>query len=484
MSTPERTAGRRRRRTAPAARMIGFEREVVCVQGLGFVGTAMALATATARRPDGTPAYDVIGVELDSEIGRERASAINAGRLPIASADSRMQAALETALETGNLVATTNPRVYAGASVAIVDIGLDLVQDDGRPSVDFTNMRSAVRSLARTMPAGSLIIVESTVPPGTCETVIGPEIAATLAQRGLAPDAIMLAHAYERVMPGADYLDSIVNFWRVFAGSTPEAADACERFLSDIVNVERYPLTRLGSTTASETGKVLENSYRAVTIAFMEEWGRFAEMAGIDLFEVISAIRTRPTHSNMRQPGFGVGGYCLTKDPLFADYGARELLGLDGLEFPFSRRAVEVNNVMPLVTLDKLEELLGGLAGRRILLLGVSYRQDVDDTRSSPSALFVTTARARGAEIVAHDPFVEKWSAQPVARDLPIPRAFDAVVFAVPHTQYQRMDVAGWLGDARPLVIDANKVLEVGMLRDLLELGCRVWSIGRGQVES
>jgi UDP-N-acetyl-D-glucosamine dehydrogenase len=228
---------------------------------------------------------------------------------------------------------------------------------------------------------------------------------------------------------------------------------------------------------------VLENSYRATTIALMEEWGRFAEATGVDLFEVISTIRRRPTHSNMRQPGFGVGGYCLTKDPLFADYGARELLGLDGLDFPFSRRAVDVNNVMPLVTLDKLEELLGDLGGKRILLLGVSYRQDVADTRSSPSTLFVTNARARGAEVVAHDPFVKSWPTQPVAHDLPIPRAFDAVVFAVPHTEYQRMDVAGWLGDARPLVVDANRVLNVGTLRDLSGRGCRVWSIGRGPIE-
>jgi nucleotide sugar dehydrogenase len=344
-------------------------------------------------------------------------------------------------------------------------------------------MRSAVRSLARTMPPGSLIIVETTVPPGTCEKVIAPELEAALTRRRLAPDAILLAHAYERVMPGADYLDSVMNFWRVFAGLTPQAADACERFLSNVVNVDAYPLTRLESTAASETGKLLENSYRAVTIAFMEEWGRFAETAGIDLFEVISAIRTRPTHSNMRQPGFGVGGYCLTKDPLFAGYGARELLGFDGLDFPFSQRAVEVNQVMPLVTLDKLEQLLEGLAQRRILLLGISYRQDVGDTRHSPSAVFAANARARGAVVVAHDPLIDDWSVQPVAHELPDPRSFDAVVFAVPHAEYQDLDVAGWLGDARPLVVDANKVLDLAALRELAACGCRVWSIGRGPIE-
>jgi UDP-N-acetyl-D-glucosamine dehydrogenase len=287
------------------------------------------------------------------------------------------------------------------------------------------------------------------------------------------------------VMPGPDYFDSIANFWRVYAGHTPEAADACEAFLSKVVNTAEYPLTRLSSTTASEIGKVLENSYRATTIAYMEEWGRFAEAVGVDLFEVIDAIRVRPTHSNMRQPGFGVGGYCLPKDPRFAQYGAHELFGLRHLEFPFSQRAVEVNEVMPLVTLDRLEELLEGLEGKRVLLLGISYRAGVGDTRYSPSEVFVATAGGRGAEVVAHDPLVTEWEPQPVLpTEIPSPADFDAVVFAVAHPEYVALDVEGWLGDARPVVVDGNKVLPTEGLRRLAAAGCRVWSIGRGPVSA
>lgn len=459
------------------------ERPVVCVQGLGFVGTAMALATANARTADGAPCYDVVGVELDNETGHERARAINEGRLPIASADPRMAAALADALETGNLLATTDPEAYTRASVAVVDIALDLTLDNGAPTVDFTGLRAAIRLLATRLPTGSLVVVETTVPPGTCQNVIAPEMEDALAARGLPPDSLLLAHAYERVMPGADYLDSIVNFWRVYAGRTPEAADACERFLQNVVNVGAYPLTRVGSTTASEIGKVLENSYRATTIAFMEEWGRFAESVGVDLFEVISAIRVRPTHANMRQPGFGVGGYCLTKDPLFAEYGARELFGLDDVRFPFCRQAVEINRTMPLVTLDKVDELLGGLQGKRVLLLGVSYRQGVGDTRHSPSAVFVSHARERGADVVAHDPMVSSWhDDETLPPDLPAPAGFDAVVFAVPHLEYRDVDLELWLADARPLVLDANDVLSVDRLRRLAATGCRVWSIGRGPI--
>ena len=140
---------------------------------------------------------------------------------------------------------------------------------------------------------------------------------------------------------------------------------------------------------------MFENSYRAVNIAFIEEWARFAETVGIDLFSVVEAIRKRPTHANLRQPGFGVGGYCLTKDPLFAHLAAREIWHQDDLDFPFCRQAVCLNNDMPLVSLNKLEAQLGGLAGRTILLLGLSYRADVGDTRHSPSERFHTEARAR-----------------------------------------------------------------------------------------
>jgi nucleotide sugar dehydrogenase len=460
-------------------------RPVVCVQGLGFVGMAMALATASARRPDGSPAFEVIGVELDNEAGRSRVEAVEEGRLPITTSDPRMETAMAEAVKAGNLKATTDPEAYGSAEVAIVDIGLDITRTDDGPTVDFSGLRAAVRSLAARLPQGALMIVETTVPPGTCATVVAPEIEGVLRERGLPPDSILLAHAYERVMPGPQYLDSIVNYWRVYAGHTPEAADACERFLSAVVNVDEYPLTRLGSTTASETSKVLENSYRALTIAFMEEWGRFAETAGFDLFEAIDAIRMRPTHANMRQPGFGVGGYCLTKDPLFAEYGARELLGFHELEFPFSEQALEVNDVMPLVTLDKVEELLDGLAGKRILLLGVSYREGVADTRESPAATFVAEAKRRGAEVVTQDPLVTdmgEGQGDQVLAELPAPDGFDAVVFAVPHSQYAEMDLPEWLGQAKPLVVDASRVLDVEKLRDLAGRGLRLWSIGRGEI--
>lgn len=458
-------------------------RPVVCVQGLGFVGAAMALAVADARTKKDDPAFTVVGIDLPTERGRAVVDSLNGGVFPFQSADPALDVALERARAAGNFAATTDATPYGSADVIVIDVNLDAVGSPNSPMVDFSAFRQAIAQVGDIMRPNALIVIETTVPPGTCAKVVAPLLRERLSSRGLPADAFLLAHSYERIMPGKDYFSSIVNYWRVYAGLNDAAADACARFLSQVVNVDDYPLTRLASTTASETAKVLENSFRAVNIAFIDEWSRFAESVGVDLFEVIGAIRQRSTHANIRQPGFGVGGYCLTKDPLFADIAARQLFGLEGIDFPFSRMAVEVNAAMPLQSLVALKKLLGGrLAGKKILLMGVSYREGVADTRYSPSETFARAAREEGAEVAFHDPLVRHWQEMGslVPAELPDPDGLDAVVFAVAHREYVELDAAAWLGNAHSVVVDANCVLKPEQRAALGKMGIRVESIGRG----
>jgi UDP-N-acetyl-D-glucosamine dehydrogenase len=331
-----------------------------------------------------------------------------------------------------------------------------------------------------------LVVIETTVPPGACAKVVAPELAGCFLRRGLAEDGFLLAHSYERVMPGEHYLASITDYWRVYSGHTDAAADACAHFLSTFINVADYPLTRLDSTTASETAKLMENSFRAVNIAFVEEWARFAEAVGVDLFQVVAAIRKRPTHNNIRQPGFGVGGYCLTKDPLLPGVAARDIFGRPDLDFPFSEQAVQTNHKMPLVSLKALENLLGNLARKRILILGVAYRQDVADTRYSPAQTFAVAARQCGAEILAHDPLVEYWPEMDMRVErgqLPPASSVDAVVFCVPHKAYRQLDLARWLGDgARPAVLDTIGLLDEHQWAAVRAAGSLHAAIGKGSM--
>jgi nucleotide sugar dehydrogenase len=475
----------------PTARQPEFvPRPVVCVQGLGFVGSAMAVALAGARAADGTPCFNVVGVDLDTARGRHAIEHLENGRFPFATTDQSLIATMAEAACVGNIATTCDPAAYGLAETIVVDVNLDLdfaVEGDADgadgPRLDLTKFRVAIRTLAQCMRPDALVVVETTVPPGTCTQVVAPEIEAVLRARGLTADRFLLVHSYERVMPGADYLNSIVNYWRVYAGHTAEAGDACAAFLSKIINVERFPLRRLSSTTASETAKVLENSYRAVNIAFIEEWSRFAESIEVDLFEIVDAIRQRPTHSNIRQPGFGVGGYCLPKDPLMALAAAREFYGLGQLDFPFCHMAVKVNHAMPLVSLEMVEGLLGGsLMRKRIALFGISYRPGVADTRHAPAAIFVKEAVRRGAILELHDPLVQTWPelGVEVSPILPDPGSVDALVFATAHLIYRELNPHAWLNGARPVVLDSNDVLTVDQRGIFRKLGCQVASIGRG----
>ena len=171
-----------------------------------------------------------------------------------------------------------------------------------------------------------LVLVETTVPPGTTLNLVKPVLHHEITKRGLTVDKIKIAHSYERVMPGPEYIDSIQNYPRVYSGIDEESADVAESFKT-IIDTSKCKLTRLNNTTATEMAKVLEKLYRATNIAFAVEWSRFAEEAGVDLWSIVDAIRVRKTHSNLMYPGIGVGGYCLTKDPLLASWARKNYFG-------------------------------------------------------------------------------------------------------------------------------------------------------------
>lgn len=461
-----------------------LNRQTICVQGLGFVGSAMALAIANAKNENGKPLYNVIGIDVPNEAGYKKSMSINEGIFPFENMDEKLASAQKEAYSNRNLWATTESEYFSYADVVVVDINLDVkYAKNNQPILDLELFKKAMHTLGRYIKAGTLLIIETTVPPGTCEKIVYPIIKEEFQKRNIIESEIFIAHSYERVMPGKDYFDSIVNFWRVYSGINKLSADKCQKFLETVISTEQYPLTRLKGTTATEIAKVLENSYRATTIAFIEEWGRFAEAIGVDLFDVINAIRMRPTHSNMRQPGFGVGGYCLTKDPYFAPLAAKEIWGLENMDFPFSTKAVQVNNAMPLVSLDKIQDLLGGdLHGKKILILGISYRQDVGDTRYSPSEIFVKEARNRGAQITCQDPLVKFWHEMNmnVLQDIPDFNMYDAVIFTVQHKQYSDIKFDEKTINSNILIFDANCVLSESQRESITKLqGVRLACIGR-----
>jgi UDP-N-acetyl-D-glucosamine dehydrogenase len=459
-------------------------RKTVCVQGLGFVGAANAIAIAAARDGAGNPLYNVIGVDLPTESGRERAAALNQGEFPFATTDAALVDAARSARISGNLIAVTDATVFGEADIIVVEIGLDIEdQAAATPRVDLPPFRAAIGTVGDHMKPDALILLESTVPPGTTERIVAPLLRERLAARSLPTQALKLAYCYERVMPGDAYLASIVTMWRVYAGMTVEAADAAAAFLSSFIDTAKRPLTRLANIRAVETAKVLENTYRAVNIALIDEWEKFARRIDVDLFEVLKAIRVRPTHQNIRYPGLGVGGNCLSKDPMFGRTSARDIFGFADFDFPLSTAAVAINSAMPAATVALLEETFAdGLAGKRVLILGASYREDVGDTRHSPSIKLAHMLAEKRAAVAFADPLVDTEIGVPLHRDLPDARGFDAVILAVGHKPYRAIDLAAWSGAERPVVLDANGVLSRQQLQSLRDAGFKVAAIGRGSM--
>ena len=265
----------------------------ITIQGIGFVGSAMAVAVASKLNNENEPLFHVTGIDLPSKMGQERIDCINSGHFPFKTNDSKLSGELKKAVLRGNLKASSDISAYSDADIVVVSINCDLVKQNGQEKIALDHFTQSIQGMAENIFEETLVIIESTVPPGTCEKILYPLFQDVFKRRKLDINKLYLAHSYERVMPGDEYFDSIINYWRVYAGINDESADRCEDFLSSVINTKVYPLTRLSSTIASETGKLLENSYRAVNIAFIEEWGRFAEDAGIDLYEVINAIRIK-----------------------------------------------------------------------------------------------------------------------------------------------------------------------------------------------
>ena len=241
-------------------------------------------------------------------------------------------------------------------------------------------------------------------------------------------------------MPGPNYIDSIQNFYRVYSGINKKSADNIEHFLRTIIKTDNYPLTRLGNTNATEISKVLENSYRAMNISFIVEWSRFAEEAGVNLYEVIEAIKMRPTHNNMMLPGIGVGGYCLTKDPLLASWSRQNIIGKAAEGLIMSERAVSTNDKMPTYAFNFLKSFYGNnfLNHKKVQLLGVSYLAGVGDTRYTPVETFYNELMSHECDVYLHDPYVTYWEELDleVSQELGNFKNIDIVVFSTGHSEY------------------------------------------------
>jgi len=463
------------------------EKKVIVVQGLGFVGSVMSIVCANAI----TEEYAVIGVDLANEANYWKIQSINEGIFPIIADDPKINLFFDKSKEKDNFFATYDPIAYKYADVIIVDINLDVEKRSSSNAVlkDFDvnldSFKSAIKSIGSNCRNNVLVLVETTVPPGTCENIVKPIIEYELSARGISFDKYRLGHSYERVMPGPEYINSIREFPRVFSGCNKESADAVELFLKTIIDTSKCNLTRLAHTNATEMAKVLENSYRAMNISFMVEWSRFAEEAGVDIYTMIDAIRVRNTHSNLMYPGIGVGGYCLTKDPLLASWSRKNFFG-SNFDLKMSTNSVSINDQMPNFAFERIVQVFGDLTKKKVVFLGVSYRGDIGDTRFSPVERLVDKVLKTGAKVQLHDPFVSFWKEKKYDIENNINTVLDTkpdlIIISTGHSEYKTSRVM-----KKMLKINPTNIYDtIGLLDNeqisLLQVKHRVSVIGRGDL--
>ncbi len=495
-------------------------REIVVVLGVGFVGAVMAAVIADSTDQRGQPAKFVIAVQRPSVRGYWKVPVMNSGRSPVKADDPQVEALIRRCvLEKGTLTATHHEGALQFADVVVVDVQCNYQKNslgnvrDGR--TDMEALEASCITIAWNIRPNALVLIETTVPPGTTEQVLYPIMKKIFRQRGITEDPL-LAHSYERVMPGRNYVASVRDMWRVCSGISKEARARVAAFLSEVLNTQEFPLTVLDRPIESETAKIMENSYRATILAFMDEWSLFAERNGVDLKRVIEAIKIRPTHSNMMFPGPGIGGYCLPKDGVLGMWAYRHILGWEDDIFKITPMAIDINDTrslhVPQLVRDALRNMGEPIAAADVLVLGISYRKDVGDTRFSGSELIVRRLTDMGATVRVHDPFVDSWpeiedqeddpesskgygrffSRQTNLKSLVIEKdlwsameGVKAVVIAVPHSAYLSLKperVFQAVG-ARFAIVDCFCILDDSEICRYLELGCEVKGLGRGHIK-
>ena len=506
---------------AAAAREDG--KEVVVVMGLGFVGAVMAAIVAdTVHKKNGNSAKFVIGCQRPSTRSYWKTPLLNRGQSPVRSEDPEVDTMIaRCVLEKKTLTATYNPDCLALADCVVVDVQCDYSKQNlGTMKTGETEMaalEATLKTIGEKIQPGCLVLIETTVAPGTTEFVALPILKKAFRTRGIETEPL-LAHSFERVMPGREYVNSIRDFWRVCSGCNVEAKRRVIKFLNEVVNVDKFPLTVMDRPIESETTKIVENSYRATILAFLNEWSIFSERNGVDLMKVVKAIKMRPTHSNIIFPGPGIGGYCLPKDGGLGYWAYRHILGFEDGDsvFKISTVAIDVNDTRGLhvaeLTRDALRNMGRYIAGARVLLAGASYREDVGDTRYSGSELVVRKLTEMGAEISVHDPYVDHWYELENQETYPAPghswsrffrnqqdlrgvhvqkdmasalRGVEALVLAVRHAPYLQLkpdDVVRWAGG--PIaVVDCFGILQDDDIRRYFELGCEIKALGRGHIQ-
>ncbi len=398
--------------------MAGY-RNVVII-GLGYVGLPLAQEAVRAG-------LDVTGLDIK----QATVDGLNSGRTHI---DDLTDADI-AAMVAGGFRATTDVSACGDPDVIVICVPTPLSESDGP---DLTAVRAATETAGKLLRHATLVVLESTTYPGTTDEVIRPML--EKASGLTAGIGFHLAFSPERIDPG-NPVYGFRNTPKIVGGVTAACTEAAAAFYQNVCD----SVVRAKSAREAEMAKLLENTYRHVNIALVNEMAIFCHELGVDLWDAIRCAQTKPFGFQPFYPGPGVGGHCIPIDPNYLSYKVRTELSYP---FRFVELAQEINTRMPGYVVDRAAELLNNdakpLNGAKVLLLGVTYKQDVADQRESPARPIARKLLQRGADLHFHDPFVRSWQVD--GRDIPraaTPAApADLTILLQAHGSYDLADIA------------------------------------------
>ncbi len=375
--------------------------QIISVVGLGYVGLPLSVAAASSR-------FQVVGIDIN----RVRVETINKGISPLEDISDQK---IHELIENKRLLTTTEFARIKDSEVIVICVPTPLTSDH-KP--DLSILESALKAIAPYLRKEMLVILESTVEPGTTRNIVAPLLAKG---SGLKQNEFLVAFSPERIDP-ANKLWEVRNTPKLIAGLTDQACEKAIQFYSHFID----RLIKCDSLEIAETSKLLENSFRLINISFINEIAIFCQKLGIDINAVISAAATKPYGFMPFYPSIGVGGHCIPVDPLYLANKAREI----GAPARFIDLADQINQEIPGYFVGRAEEKVGGLKAKRVLVVGVAYKPNVADVRESPAESLIVGLKQKGAQVFWHDELVQEWNGE---KSSALSSNYDLAIIATPH---------------------------------------------------
>jgi len=373
----------------------------ITVVGQGYVGLPLAITASESG-------YTVYGLDSNDE----KVALLKSGKSIIEDLSDEV---VKKSVDSKKYLPTVDQSVISDSAVVLICVPTPL-SNEHQPDLDA--LSSATAMVGKNLKAGALVIVESTIEPGTCRNIL---LSILLKESGLKLGEFELAYSPERIDP-TNKKWGISNTPKLVAGLTENAAKRAGEFYGKFID----SITTCTSLEIAETAKLLENSFRLVNISFINELAIFCQKIGIDVIEVISAAATKPYGFMPFYPSIGAGGHCIPVDPIYLANAAKVV----GVPSRFIELADQINQEMPGYFVGRAEEKIGGLQAKKVLVVGVSYKPNVADVRESPVGSLITGLKQKGAQVSWHDDLVKVWNGE---ESVALSRDFDLAIIATPH---------------------------------------------------